>query len=127
MEREHLQKLDVSWDHEPVRIPLNRPPGTFSPTGGEGWDEGVRFMENPHGQLAGHGDHEQGRDSSGAAVPAVFPGVSPATNLGARRPGGRRDACPTTTRFMERVRLFVVALALVCLEDVGRAELAAGS
>src|SRR6266516_5722882 len=32
-------------DHEPVRIPLNRPPGTFSPTGGEGWDEGVRFME----------------------------------------------------------------------------------
>src|SRR5881392_4125610 len=35
------------WDHEPVRIPLNRPPGTFSPTGGEGWDEGVRFMESP--------------------------------------------------------------------------------
>ena len=32
-------------DHEPVRIPLNRPPGTFSPAGGEGWDEGVRFME----------------------------------------------------------------------------------
>ena len=30
----------VHWDHEPVRIPLNRPPGTFSPTGGEGWDEG---------------------------------------------------------------------------------------
>src|SRR6185503_2326413 len=24
----------VHWDHEPVRIPLNRPPGTFSPTGG---------------------------------------------------------------------------------------------
>ena len=35
----------MHWDHEPVRIPLNRPPGTFSPTGGEGWDEGVRFME----------------------------------------------------------------------------------
>ena len=36
----------VHWDPEPVRIPLNRPPGTFSPpTGGEGWDEGVRFME----------------------------------------------------------------------------------
>src|SRR5213596_870078 len=31
--------------HEPVGIPLNRPPGTFSPTGGEGRDEGVRFME----------------------------------------------------------------------------------
>src|SRR5438552_1840814 len=47
-------------------------------------------------------DHEQGRGSSGAAVPAVFAGVSPATNPGARRPGGRRDACPTTARFMER-------------------------
>ena len=34
----------VHWDHEPVRIPLNRPPGTFSPIGGEGRDEGVRFM-----------------------------------------------------------------------------------
>src|SRR2546425_11483804 len=22
----------MHWDHEPVRIPLNRPPGTFSPT-----------------------------------------------------------------------------------------------
>ena len=33
------------WDHEPVRIPLNRPSGTFSPTGGEGWDERVRFAE----------------------------------------------------------------------------------
>src|SRR5437016_2959544 len=35
----------VHWDAEAVRIPLNRPPGTFSPSGGEGWDEGVRFME----------------------------------------------------------------------------------
>jgi hypothetical protein len=44
-------------DLEPARIPLNRPsafakasadePGTFSPTGGEGWDEGLRFMERP--------------------------------------------------------------------------------
>src|SRR5436190_1318016 len=45
MESEHLQNSDVSWGHEPLAIPLNRPPGTFSPTGGEGWDEGVRFME----------------------------------------------------------------------------------
>jgi len=36
----------VHWDHEPCRIPLNRPSGTFSPIGGEGWDEGVRFMES---------------------------------------------------------------------------------
>jgi len=48
MESEHLQNLDVSWGHEPVGIPLNRPPGTFSPTGGEGRDEGVRFMESGH-------------------------------------------------------------------------------
>jgi len=33
----------VHSDHEPNRIPLNRPSGTFSPIGGEGWDEGVRF------------------------------------------------------------------------------------
>ena len=44
MESEHLQKLDASWDLEPVGIPLSRPSGTFSPTGGEGRDEGVRFM-----------------------------------------------------------------------------------
>src|SRR2546422_10338621 len=43
--REHLQNPDVNRSHEPVGIPLNRPPGTFSPTGGEGRDEGVRFME----------------------------------------------------------------------------------
>src|SRR5437867_12795865 len=45
MERGHLQNSDVNRSHEPIGIPLNRPPGTFSPTGGEGWDEGVRFME----------------------------------------------------------------------------------
>ena len=40
---------------------------------------------------------------SGAAVPAASAGVSPAMDSGARRPSGRRDACPTTTQFMERV------------------------
>jgi hypothetical protein len=44
MESENLPNSDVSWGHEPLRIPLNRPAGTFSPTGGEGWDEGVRLM-----------------------------------------------------------------------------------
>src|SRR6187401_1329565 len=34
------------WDHEPRRIPLTRPSGTLSPSGGEGWGEGVRFMES---------------------------------------------------------------------------------
>src|SRR6266550_862911 len=45
MEREHLQNLDVSWGHEPG-IPLTRPSATLSPIGGEGWGEGVRFMES---------------------------------------------------------------------------------
>src|SRR5206468_1762215 len=45
MGRGHLQNSDVNRSHEPIGIPLNRPPGTFSPTGGEGWDEGERFME----------------------------------------------------------------------------------
>jgi hypothetical protein len=33
---------------KPSEIPLIRPSGTFSPNGGEGWDEGVRFMESAH-------------------------------------------------------------------------------
>jgi hypothetical protein len=45
MERENVQTLDANRCHEPLQIPLNRPPGTFSLTGGEGWDEGVRFVE----------------------------------------------------------------------------------
>src|SRR5881392_3006053 len=45
MGREHLQNPDVNRSHEPVAILLNRPPGTFSPTGGEGRDEGIRFKE----------------------------------------------------------------------------------
>ena len=32
------------WDHESRRIPLTLPSGTLSPSGGEGWGEGVRFM-----------------------------------------------------------------------------------
>src|SRR2546430_6595596 len=34
--RRNLQNLDANRGHEPVGIPLNRPPGTFSPTVGEG-------------------------------------------------------------------------------------------
>src|SRR6185369_11895223 len=40
------------WDHEPRRIPLTRPSGTLSPSGGEGWGEGVRFMESFHSFFA---------------------------------------------------------------------------
>jgi hypothetical protein len=43
LESEHLPNADVSWGHEPLRIPFIRPSGTFSPIEGEGWDEGVRF------------------------------------------------------------------------------------
>src|SRR5436190_1180398 len=42
-----LSHLRMPWENERFRIPLNRPPGTFSPIGGEGWDEGVRFMGRP--------------------------------------------------------------------------------
>src|SRR5690349_12739590 len=35
----------LHWDHEPVRIPLNRPSGTFSPIGGEGE---TRIRADPH-------------------------------------------------------------------------------
>ena len=46
----NLQNPDVNRSHEPVGIPLNRPPGTFSPTGGEGRDEGARSMGWAFGQ-----------------------------------------------------------------------------
>jgi hypothetical protein len=45
MGSEHFPNADANRCHEPLEIPLIRPPGTFSPTGGEGWDEGVRFKE----------------------------------------------------------------------------------
>jgi RNA polymerase sigma factor (sigma-70 family) len=45
MESDNLQLLNANQCHEPSQIPLNRPSGTFSPSGGEGWDEGVRFMD----------------------------------------------------------------------------------
>src|SRR5437773_11943555 len=45
MGRGQLQNSDVNRSHEPIGIPLNRPPGTFSPTVEEGRDDGVRFME----------------------------------------------------------------------------------
>jgi len=38
---------------------------------------------------------------SGAAVPAACAGLSPAMDFGARRPSGRRDACPTTVQFIK--------------------------
>src|SRR5947199_4771823 len=81
----------MHWDHEPeTRKPFRIKASVF------------RFMESPHAIVCAHWEHERARGSSGAAVPAVFAGVSPAKNAGARRPSGRRDACPTTMRFMER-------------------------
>src|SRR5207302_6148054 len=43
-ESEYLQKIGLELSHEPVGNPLNRPPGTFSSTLGEGQDDGARFM-----------------------------------------------------------------------------------
>src|SRR6185369_15009133 len=43
---------NAHWDDEPRRIHLTRPSGTLSPSGGEGWGEGVRFMESVHGAQA---------------------------------------------------------------------------
>src|SRR5881397_1059833 len=49
MERENLQNSDANRGHEPVGIPLNRPPGACPPAGGEGRGEGVRFRERIDG------------------------------------------------------------------------------
>src|SRR5216110_277835 len=87
MGREHLQNPDVSWGHEPAGIPLNRPPGTFSPTGGEGWDEGERFMESLHGFATAHFDHERW-------------GETPSSLDQWTEVRARRESRPT--RFMER-------------------------
>ena len=43
-------------DHEPRRIPLTRPSGTLSPSGGEGLGEGVRFMESSTKSIRGMGN-----------------------------------------------------------------------
>jgi hypothetical protein len=40
MRSDNVQLFDTNGCHEPSPIPLNRPAGTFSRTGGEGWDEG---------------------------------------------------------------------------------------
>src|SRR5256885_9173821 len=71
MGREHLQNSDVNRGHEPIAIPLNRPPGTFSPTGGEGRDEGARFMESLLSLLRTHWDHEPLRLTEARSGPRV--------------------------------------------------------
>ena len=58
MKRENLQSLDANRSREPD--PLNRPPGTFSPTGGEGQEEGVRFVESLDGFATAHRAHDPG-------------------------------------------------------------------
>ena len=42
----HLFQKDLLTAHEPTGIPLTRPADTLSPTGGEGWGKGDRFMES---------------------------------------------------------------------------------
>ncbi|PYK61937.1 MAG: hypothetical protein DME21_07675 [Verrucomicrobia bacterium] len=55
MRREHLQNPDVNRSHEPVAIPLNRPPGTFSPTLGEKDGMRGRFIEGRQREDLVHG------------------------------------------------------------------------
>src|SRR5881396_3426343 len=69
MEREHLQNSDVNRSHEPVGIPLNRPSGTFSPIGGEGWDEGAGSWEASTISESRIGVHEPTPDPSGGGEP----------------------------------------------------------
>ena len=81
------------WDHEPRRIPLTRPSGTLSPSGGEGWGEGVRFMESLHSLLRIHRDDELisvGRARLRRALILIAP----------RRLQGSTESRPTL-RFME--------------------------
>src|SRR2546430_11102383 len=93
MGSEHLQNLDVSWGHEPVGIPLNRPPGTFSPTGGEGRGGGGRFMESLHDSSIAHWDHEPNRSRSRSRPP-------PRNQVGRSRTSSRTRT-RTKGRFME--------------------------
>jgi hypothetical protein len=65
------------FSHEPFAIPLNRPSGTFSPTGGEGWDEGVRFMESLHFILTRIEAMNPMRRVRGPGLQAVGPVPSP--------------------------------------------------
>src|SRR2546426_12624745 len=75
-------------DPEPKRIPLNRPSGTFSPSGGEGWDEGVRFMESLVSLATVHWDREPVWGMPSVWCPAF------------RRPGPAKARTPNT-RFVE--------------------------
>jgi hypothetical protein len=79
-----LHFLDTHWDHELSESPLNRPPGTFSPSGGEGWDEGVRFMESFRVPFNVHRDHEPtpGPPRRGASFAAPVAGSPPGRGRG---------------------------------------------
>ena len=96
------------WDHEPRRIPLTRPSGTLSPTGGEGWGEGVRFMESfnlQHWTRIGAMNRlaEVGRVTPCAPSFALKEGVVAAV-------GAQRTARPTL-RFMVCLAFIRAALA----------------
>ena len=94
----------MHWDHEPTPNPSQEGNGHGADDSLlSSWEgSGGGLVHGKPAIFCAHWDHQQGPGSSGAAVPAVFAGVSPAKNPGARLPGGRRDACLTTARFMER-------------------------
>ena len=102
----------TDWDHEPRRIPLTRPSGTLSPSGGEGWGEGVRFMGSFLSLLRMHRDHEltfPGREklrralivsSEDAHGRSGLDGVSPYLEVHGERSHSLHHAHPFITSFL---------------------------
>src|SRR5882762_1624640 len=86
--------LTAHWDHKRTRIPLTRPSGTLSPSGGEGGGEGVRFMEREHLQDSDVSwGHEPPLGSAGVP-PASSPGVPPGFRDFEFFPGGETPPEP---------------------------------
>src|SRR6267143_5075407 len=105
--------LTAHWDHERTRIPLTRPSGTLSPTGGEGGGEGVRFMEREHLQDSDVSwGHEPPLGSAGVP-PASSPGVPPGFRRFEFFPGGETPPEPAggtpALRFMGSLHDFRIA------------------
>jgi hypothetical protein len=109
MSRENLQGLDANQRHEPMEIPLNRPPGTFSPTEREAWDEGVRFM----------GSHSSRSPSAAPSVERIFQ-LPPWARMQVISPETRREVAEGETGL---IRVFDLAnihsVLAIQTEDLG--------
>src|SRR5438094_151996 len=103
-------------------------------------EEKRRFMQSPHAIIGAHWDHEPETVSSGAAVPAVFAGVSPATNPGGETPRRQAGRLPhyrvvrgarklmLKSEFLNRLAIFAGACLVIWVvraQDSPSAELRA--